>query len=288
MSSLPLPLPTRVLLQYLEGDLTRSETDQIEHLLAECSVSRRRLAKLLEMQSQLRAGDPTLDQVDIVPAVRAAIQSQGTQQIVASRSVRRLIPLGIGLAATAAVALTFRFRPPSGTDSPTGRTHDEEFRAKSAAPESTKPRWVDLDVARVPATEAPQALGETLPASDGLLVSYTNLGLQPFRYLMVFAVDVAGDVFWLYPEYDRVDSDPISVEIAAGRAPLPEVIHHNLHPGRLTIHGVFTRSPLKVSEIEGAVNTLVRSGRWKSPLFLTLPVPDSSSTQVVVSTVVVQ
>jgi hypothetical protein len=153
---------------------------------------------------------------------------------------------------------------------------------------SDKPRWVDLDVARVPATEAPQALGETLPASDGLLVSYTNLGPQPFRYLMVFAVDVAGDVFWLYPGYNRLDSDPISVEIEAGRAPLPEVIHHNPHPGQLTIHGVFTRSPLKVSEVEGAVNTLVHSGRWKSTLSLTLPVPDSSSAQVVVSTVVVQ
>jgi len=288
MSSTPLPLPTRVLLRYIEGDLTRSETDQIEHLLAECSVSRRRLTELLEMQSQLRSGDPTLEQVDVVSAVRAAIQSQGTQRIVASRSVRRLIPLGIGLAAAAAIAITFRVHPPGGTDSPTGGTHDEEFRAKSAAPMSDKPRWVDLDVARVPATEAPQALGETLPASDGLLVSYTNLGPQPFRYLMVFAVDVAGDVFWLYPGYNRLDSDPTSVEIETGRAPLPEVIHHTPHPGRLTIHGVFTRSPLKVSDVEGAVNALVRSGRWKSTLSLTLPVPDSSSAQVVVSTEVVQ
>lgn len=287
MSSLPLPLPTRVLVRYLEDDVTRAEAEEIEGLINECSVSRRRLDELRDLQTRLRAPDPDLATVDVAPAVLSAIRGRLPDGPVRSR-LRRWTAIGMGLAAAASLALAVYGRWSDRGDAALVGQSEDEFRAKSAAPEAANERWVDLALARVSDTGEPRPLGDRLSSRDGLLVSYSNLGPRPFAYLMVFAVDAAGHVYWFYPAYERPDSDPVSVAIAvAGRKFLPDVIHHDLPPGPLAIYGVFSRAPLKVSEIERTVGALVRDGGWKPLSPAPLPIPEATSAQLVLRTRVI-
>jgi hypothetical protein len=69
-------------------------------------------------------------------------------------------------------------------------------------------RWAGIQIYRVSEQSGPEPLGARMAPSDGLLVSYTNLGATPFDYLMVFAVDAEHEVRWLYPAYEMPGDNP--------------------------------------------------------------------------------
>jgi hypothetical protein len=90
---------------------------------------------------------------------------------------------------------------------------------------------------------------------DGLLFAYTNLGPQPFDYLMVFGIDARGAVRWYHPSFDRQGTNPVSIPLEKGvaRAVLKEVIRHDLAAGRFQIVALFTRQALTVADVEAWV-----------------------------------
>jgi hypothetical protein len=109
-------------------------------------------------------------------------------------------------------------------------------------------------------------------------VSYTNLGENPYEYLMVFAVDSKGEVYWLFPAYLEEGSDPRSIEIFQGRpqVELGEKIRHDFTPGPLVFYGVFTHQPLHVSTIESLVGEMIRSNQWIIEAPARLPVENAA------------
>jgi hypothetical protein len=162
-----------------------------------------------------------------------------------------MLAVAAAIVAVAVVAL----RPPSAAErppmGPSGPSVDE-FRAKSAAPGNNRERWSGIRVYRVDAAGEARRLGDRLHATDGLLFSYTNLGPAPLEHLMVFGIDAQGGIRWFYPAYDREGTNPESVAIKRGDAdvPLPDVIRHDLAPGPLAIHAVFSDRALRVLDVE--------------------------------------
>jgi hypothetical protein len=107
-----------------------------------------------------------------------------------------------------------------------------------------------------------ERLGAKLPARDGLVFSYTNLGPRPFGYLMIFGIDASGEVRWYHPAYDTFGTNPGSTPIEAGvvSTSLGSLVVHELAPGPFTLHALFTRQPLHVIELEA----LLRHGGEKA------------------------
>jgi hypothetical protein len=91
-----------------------------------------------------------------------------------------------------------------------------------------------------------------MSSNDALLFSYSNLGPKPFEYVMVFAVDANGDVFWFFPAYEREGSNPVSVPLRKGvhAVEFDESVRYQLAPGPLEIRALFTAGPLRVLEVE--------------------------------------
>ncbi|MBZ4419116.1 hypothetical protein [Myxococcus sp. RHSTA-1-4] len=93
-------------------------------------------------------------------------------------------------------------------------------------------------------------LGPTMRADQELAFAFRNPDAH--RFLMVFARDAAGQVYWYHPSWTDPASNPTAISISPGDTPreLPEAISHSLSPGPLTLHAVFLDAPLTVRQME--------------------------------------
>src|SRR5690606_27654335 len=109
------------------------------------------------------------------------------------------------------------------------------------------------------ASGQPARVAGHMRKGDGLLFSFDNLGPAPFAYLMIFAVDGAGEVYWFHPAYEDAGTDPRSIAVSGqggSAVELPDLVHHDVPAGRLAIYGLFTRAPVRVSTVERTVAEL--------------------------------
>jgi hypothetical protein len=231
-------ISNEVLVRYLQGEMTRSESEETERLIADSRRAQARLAELRAMTEMLRQPPDWVKSVDLTAAVEQGIQKE------APPAPRRALWLsaGMAVAAAAAVIAVVSIGPSRSTDGSAPR-------AKGGGP--TDPdRWVGVSLQGP--DRAP--VGERIPAG-GLVVSYTNLGPRPYSHLMVFAVDAAGEVRWFYPAYQDPSANPAAIEIEPGASDriLPELVEHDFAPGPLTLCGLFVRHPLTVREVEAAL-----------------------------------
>jgi hypothetical protein len=107
----------------------------------------------------------------------------------------------------------------------------------------------------VPAIGETRRAGNLVHAGESLAFSYVNPAAVGDGYLMIFARDAAGHVYWFWPSWENAGEDPASLPISASATAveLPEAVRHALQPGPLTIVGLFTPKPLHVREVEAAV-----------------------------------
>ena len=248
-------ISTRQLLCLLEGEVTVAEANELRAVLERSPAARAARDRLDAMLDRLRAPVDEIEGADLVGGVRAGA---GAAPRAASRRWRAwLIAATVGCAAIVGSALWLR--PSTGG---VGAGLDGEYRAKSAGAPTQEP-WVALEVYHLPAGGSPARVGSRLPRGDGLLCAYSNLGREPFRHLMVIAVDRRGEVFWLYPAFDRPGTDPTAVAIGGGaRQQLPDLVHHDFQPGPLVFYGIFTHRVLRASEVEAAVRRAAREPSW--------------------------
>lgn len=250
------------LIAYLEGDVAPSEAAEVEAQLAESPAARRRLDRYRAIAAALGSKEPELESLDLVSAVRRKAELPMGQPVRARRW-----PLYAGtLVAVACAALVI------GT---TNLGRQDEVRTKGAAPADAQ-RWAGIRLYRVAAAEAPRPIDGNVGSRDGVLVSYTNLGPQPFDYLMVFAVDADKQVRWLYPAWERASEDPTAIAVRKGVADLElsSLIRPSWAAGPLVVHALFTRRPLGVHEVEALL------ARTTGPL----PLADSAE-QIITLTV---
>jgi hypothetical protein len=90
----------------------------------------------------------------------------------------------------------------------------------------------------------------SLPRRSELALAYANPAARP--YLMVFATDRAGQVYWLAPSWTDPAGDPQALRIASGPRlhELPEAVTHEFAAGALAVHSLFLAEPIGVREIE--------------------------------------
>jgi hypothetical protein len=128
----------------------------------------------------------------------------------------------------------------------------DRFRARGGEeiPVASQPA---LAIFRVPPGGTPERVGAVVRAGDALAFSYVNPAGAP--YLLVFASDEAGHIYWFWPAWTAAASDPAALPIQASAAPveLAEAVRHPLGPGRLTVHALFARQPYHVRAVETAL-----------------------------------
>jgi hypothetical protein len=236
-------LSTETLVRYLLGEMTRSESEDAERAIADSRRLQARVAELRAMMDELARPPEWVARADLVGEVRTRMARP--REVPARR--RGWV---LGGMAVAAAALAILFVRGSVARDGSG------FRVKGSAA-ADPDRWVGIELSRGDAR--PIAPGQRLSAGE-LMVRYTNLGPAPFDYLMVFAVDAAGQVAWFYPAYERAGTDPAAIRIERGAALLPDLIRHEFAPGRLTVCGLFLRRPLTVGKVEAAL-----AGRQPAP-----------------------
>jgi hypothetical protein len=252
-------LSTETLVRYLQGDLTRSESEETERQVADSRRAQERLGELRAMMDELGRPPDWAASVDLVGALRGRLE-----RAPARRPPRRALRWAAGGGARAAAAVLALVALPSDAPAP-------EVRSKGAAAAGDPDRWVGIQLAR-PHDGGAQRIepGARLGAGE-LQVSYTNLGPQPYSHLMVFAVDVSGRVSWLYPAYEEEGTSPPAIAIERGVAErvLPDLVEHDFAAGRLAVCGLFLRRPLTVGAVEAALG-----GQQPAPGYR-LPFPNS-------------
>jgi hypothetical protein len=240
------------LLQFLEGGLTLLRTQEIEAELASSPQLRAQLAQVKALTEDLASVDPSLRGLDLVPGLRAELNRPVPAL---PRRGSRFAYAGPALALVAASLLAWVFIPLS--------SERQEFQAKGSR-DTDASRWAGIDIYR----PGPVRVTGTIRQDEGLAFAYRNGGPSPFGYLMIFAVGSKGRVFWFYPEWKNASENPPSIPIgsAQGAVELREWIHHDLEPGSLTLHGLFTRHPLRVSEVEAQLGHADDSWRGRDSL----------------------
>ncbi|HET7538671.1 MAG TPA: hypothetical protein VFK05_02330 [Polyangiaceae bacterium] len=232
---------TETLAAYLEGELTQSESARLAEDLREDPDAQRRLEQIRRISNVLSRQDKELEGLDLVFGVRQALLTPLSSSW---KQPARWLAAG-GFAAAAGAALFGAIKAPAVDAS--------EFQARSAdahAAEAT--RWAGVKIYRSRGGAEPELIKGRLSPGDGLLFAYTNLGRQPFDYLMLFAVGASGQIHWFYPAYEQLGDNPKSIEIEHGMAEvmLSQVVRHRYAPGPLVIYALFSRKPLRVLEVE--------------------------------------
>lgn len=220
------------LLAYALDDLPPSEVASVEAELAASPEARRTVDEVRAITSALASPEPELEALDLASAVRA-------QAARPAKPPRRWLRWTGALAAAASVALAIgvvSFR--------------DRVREKGSVTNDAQ-RWAGVRLFRTVGEGPPQPLAATIGRSDGILVSYSNLGPRPFSHLMVFTVDARREVSWLYPAWQRPTDDPESVPLSPGATvELRERVTPTWSAGRSTIYALFTHEPHRVREIE--------------------------------------
>jgi hypothetical protein len=200
------------------------------------------LGELSSLVERLSEDDPTIEQLNILPRVQAAIARERERP--ARATWRWLLGVATGaVAVSGAVALGMLPRPAA------------EFRSKGT-PAASAGQWAGVAAYRVEQGRKVGRVEHALRPNEALAFDYRNGGSSPFSHLALFATDATGHVFWYYPAWQSAGEDPSSVAIqpTAESVELPEAIRHAYQPGPLYLHALFTRRAWRVSEMEARLN----------------------------------
>jgi hypothetical protein len=111
-------------------------------------------------------------------------------------------------------------------------------------------------------------------AGDALAFAYRNPPERGRRYLMIFATDAAGRVFWYWPAWTDPASTPAAIPIqVSGRAvELAESVRHTLGGGTVRVVALFCDQAFTVKDVEAALGRDARAldplgcDVWQQPL----------------------
>jgi len=115
--------------------------------------------------------------------------------------------------------------------------------------------WVSFAVFRSNAGQNVPVDGR-IRADDFLAFSYENRRAEAgLGFLMIFAVDGRGSVFWYYPAHPVEGENPcgMPIQVTASPQALSDKVRHPLGPGPLRLWALFSRTRLCVAEVEARV-----------------------------------
>ena len=213
-----------------------------------------------------------IEEAELVRALRAPVAppverlvARVMARLPAAPAPRRARWPALALALAAAAVLMLYLRP---------RVDDWRVTARGGAP-SDLARLVGVELYALGGELVPLAPGTAVAPDTAYVAAYRHAGRAP-AFALVFAVDSAGEVHWLYPAFTDPARDPLSLALAP--APLPQLLAEAVvldapAPGPLTLCALVTPAPLRVSEIERAPHSLAAlRARWPALRTLTVVV----------------
>ncbi len=94
--------------------------------------------------------------------------------------------------------------------------------------------------------------GQTLSSTDAFAVRTVNR-MRATRYLAAFAVDAAGAVHWIFPEYTDGSLDPVTLPLATNESEqlLPQLVAPDRpSAGAMRVFTLISRESTSVKQIE--------------------------------------
>jgi hypothetical protein len=261
--------------QYLDGELSQNRAREVEEHLAGCSECQRQRQELAHILGALAPGPGEFDESSLADDVLRRVRSPDAR---AAEGRARpwwrqwfMLPGAAALAAAAAAVLVVT-APWSGQEGPP-RERAPEFVARGKSHGASE-QWLKIWVFRRSRSgQGYEEVGATIQPNDRLIFGYLNTRGN-YQYLMIVAVDRDGHLYWYHPGYERASEDPQSIRIQPGRHELPVEIEHDLPEGGLRLFAIFTRRPLRVSEMEKLIGGL-RAGKPHVTTMDRLPLADS-------------
>jgi hypothetical protein len=227
------------------GEVTLNESELLDRHLAGCPRCAQRRNELRQMAADLAR--PSAVAADAF--VAAVMARRGTAPVLA-RIHRPTLVRFAWLSAAAVILLGLGIEIHSRRE----HGHNDTFAARG--------RHHDVQ-AEQPTTEILAVRGQQLrpiesqPLSNGdaFAVRYVNPGADRY-YLAAFALDAAGSVHWIYPEYADGATDPESIPLptAPQETLLPQVVEPD-HPagGPMQIIALVAQEPVSVKRVEAAL-----------------------------------
>lgn len=232
--------PPDAIARLLDGEASENQAAALRDHLAECPHCTRERARQRRMLADLAAPPAGLRTDAVFAAVVAGLAAP------TPRRARVPMVAWLAVAAAAAALLVLVVLVP-------GREEDvQTFVARGGSSGGLAQR-IGVTLHRVDARATVLAPGELVGDDTRYLASYRNVDAKAPAYLLVFAVDSAHSIHWLYPPYLDASSDPASVPLApaASETALPEVVVlDHPAPGPLRLISVVSSVPRRVSEIE--------------------------------------
>jgi len=227
------------LVRFVDQDLSPEQLERVEDHLRQCNACAsevKRLRTLIEDVATPVAGPP-LD----VDAHVAGIMSRLETPLETRRPARRGFFVGaLAIAAAASLVLAL------------GRHGDPELVARGTRPSPSLEREVGIELYAQERTLSALPSGSRVGSRTPLTATVRNAGSEPV-YLLLFAIDAAGAVHWIAPEYTVAGTNPLapSIEPSVAESPLPTAaLFDDLVPGPLRVVAVVAREPLRVSDVE--------------------------------------
>lgn len=243
---------------FLDGSCEEERLAAIRAHLDSCDNCATLLDEVTEITSGLAPDEGELEDPQLTDDVMTLIRlGQAPRFQTPERSTataaRVWIPAGLlAIAAAAALAIAI----PSIFSDQAPKTHAPLFEFTARGGDNAKPsRWASVKIFRssegryVPVEDA-------VARDDALAIAYENRDENAFSYLMIFAVDDEGTIFWYYPAYQEEDVNPSSISIRRTDQPvrLPDAVTHELREGPLEMVALFSHDPIDVKSVERAVD----------------------------------
>lgn len=197
---------------------------------------------------------------EVDPAAPSAEARLARSLGIAPRPALRLPPLSWAFAAAGAVAvaaaavLLIRVQQPPEQD-------QVAFVSRGAPRGSSPAPAPEIMVYRLSSgSAAAEPAGGLVSSGDELAFAYRNsLGKG---WLLIFAVDEHGHVYWYHPGWSRAGEDPIAVPVssAPGLHELPTAVAHVFDGEKLVIHALFTDRQITARQVEAAVAASTGAG----------------------------
>jgi hypothetical protein len=232
----------------VDGEVTANRADWLDRHASECAACRGAVESLRRL-----TGDIAAPLVDAPPPGSVERVMRNLDSAAPEPPRRRAAWWAAGgfAAAAAAAAIVFAVAARGGADGDRG-----EFTARGGGAGDRRvgaTAGVTVYAGGGP-IDPPVAVG----ARTRFGASYRNLADTP-AYAMVFAVDAAGEVHWIYPAYLDPNTDPTSIELPPSRAEqrLPDQVElADPAAGPLRLITIVSPAPIHVSEIERSTDDL--------------------------------
>jgi hypothetical protein len=241
-------LSERRLIQAEIGDVTLNEANHIEGHLDECVHCARRRDELRQLVTDL-ARPYEVESEAFVARVMAKREATVLSNSTRSPRLVRLAWLAAAAVFLLGAGMGVRYRYRSGhqgnEDTWTARGRRHEARSDQPATEILAIRGGQLRTVD----------SQPLSPGDAFAVRFVNPGHAKY-YLAAFALDAAGAVHWIYPEYADSTTDPRSVLLPAAQQEtlLPQVVEPDRPAhGPLQVVALVTSDPVSVKQVEAAL-----------------------------------